>query len=102
VEPSELQLEPAGLHLGEVKDVVDQGEKMLAGAEDVLEVLGLLLVDLTEHPFRQHLREADDGVQRGAEFMGHVGKELGLVAARRLELPAFVFDLPKQPRILNG
>ena len=34
----------------------------------------------------QHLREADDRVERRAELVGHVGEELGLVAAGRLQL----------------
>jgi hypothetical protein len=38
VEPLELQLQPAGLHLGQVEDVVDQGEQMPARGQDVLEV----------------------------------------------------------------
>ena len=60
---------------------------MLTGAEDVVQVLGLLLVELAEHLLAEHLREADDGVQRRAQLVRHVGQELRLVAARGLELP---------------
>ncbi len=102
MEPPELQLEPTGLHFGEVEDVVDQGEEMPARGQDVLEVLGLLLVHLPEHPLRQHLREAEDRVQRRAQLVGHVGQELGLVAAGRLELPALVRDLAEEPGVLDG
>ena len=42
--------------------------------------LGLLL---------QHLAVADDGVQRRAQLVAHVGEELRLVLARDLELPPF-------------
>ena len=102
MEPPELQLEPSGLHLGQVEDVVDQGEEMPARGQDVLQVLGLLLVHLPEHPLGQDLREAEDRVQRGPELMGHVGQELGLVAARGLELPALVRDLAEEAGVLDG
>jgi hypothetical protein len=36
MEPPELQLQPAGLHLGQIENVVDQGEQMPARGEDVL------------------------------------------------------------------
>ena len=47
--------------------------------QDVLQVLGLLLVHLPEHPFGQDLGEPEDRVQRRPELVGHVGEELGLV-----------------------
>jgi hypothetical protein len=102
MEPPELQLQPSGLHLGQVEDVVDQGEEMPARGQDVLEILGLLLVHVPEHPLGQDLREAEDGVQRGPELVRHVGQELRLVAAGRLEQPALVLDLMEEPSILDG
>jgi hypothetical protein len=42
VEVGEVEIHPARLDLGQVEDVVDQGEQVLAGGEDVLEVFGLL------------------------------------------------------------
>ena len=102
MEPIELQLEPSGLHLGQVEDVVDQGEEMPARGQDVLQVLGLLLVHLPKHPLGQDLREAEDGVQRGPELVGHVGEELGLVAAGGLQQPTLVLDLVKEPGVLDG
>ena len=65
------------------------------------EVFVLLLVQLAEHPLRQHLREADDGVQRRAQLVRHVGEELGLVLAGDLELATLVLDLAEQPRVLD-
>ena len=82
----ELQLHPAGLDLGEVEDVVDQREQMLAGFEHVVDVGELALVQLAEHLLVQHLAEADDRVQRRSQLVRHRGEEVGLVAARRLEL----------------
>ena len=58
------EVHPAGLDLGEVEDVVDQTQQVLAGSIDPLqirqegvriEILGLLL---------EHLGVADDRVQR--------------------------------------
>ena len=52
-----LELQLACLHLGQVEDVVDQGEQVVGGGEDVFEVLGLLLVDFPEQLLLQHLGE---------------------------------------------
>ena len=49
VEIGQLQFHPPGFNLGEVKDVVDQGEQMRARSVDVLEVLILFPVQLAEH-----------------------------------------------------
>ena len=75
---------------------------MLAGRMDVLQVIVLLLVELAEQPLEQHLGEADDRVERRAELVRHVGKELRLVPVRGLELPALVLDLAEQPHVLDG
>ena len=75
-----------GLDLGQVEDLVEQLEEVLAGAQDVAEVLLLALVDLAEHAVEQHLREPDHGVERGAQLVRHAGEELGLVAADHLQL----------------
>ena len=60
-----MELEPPGLDMGQVEDVVDQGEKLAAAVVDRLRKFGA---------FRQRqlrgrlddLREADDRVQRCA------------------------------------
>jgi hypothetical protein len=41
------------------------------------------------------------GAQRSSELVGHVGEELGLVAARGLELSALVGDLSEEPGVLD-
>jgi hypothetical protein len=43
IEVDRLQLHPACFDLGEIEDVVDQGQQVLAGGVDVLQVLGLLV-----------------------------------------------------------
>src|SRR5882672_971179 len=75
---------------------------MPTGGQDVLQILRLLLVQLPKEPFSEHLRKADDGVERSAQFVAHVGQELRLVPARYLELATFAFDLLEQARVLDG
>ena len=41
----------------------------------------------------QDFREADDGVERGAQFVRHVGEKFRLVPVRGLNLTAFLLDL---------
>jgi len=75
--------------------------RLLAGGEDVLEVLLLLVGQVAEHPLDEHLGESDDRVEGSSELVRHVGEELGLVTARRLELPALVLDLAEQAGVLD-
>ena len=74
---------------------------MAAGGEDVVGVLGLFLVQLAKESFLQHFGEADDGVERRAQLMGHVGEELGLVPVGGFDLPALILDLAEQPGVLD-
>lgn len=56
-------------------------------------VLLLLLVDLAEELLAQHLREADDRIQRRPQLVRHVCQELRLVPAHRLELATLLVQL---------
>ena len=96
----QIKLHPPGLDLGEVEDVVDQGEQVAARAEHAVERLEVLLERLGILP--QHLGDADDGIERGAQLVAHVGEELRLVLARLRKLPALLLDLVEQPRVLDG
>ena len=82
-ERGDLELDLPGLDLRQVEHVVDQRQQVVAGREDVVEVLLLLLVDLAEQPLPQHLREADDRVQRRPQLVRHVGQEVGSCARSR-------------------
>ena len=62
------------LDLGQVEDVVDQGEQMPPRAEHPIKRLGVLLQRLRILP--QHLADADDGVERRAQLVAHIGQEL--------------------------
>ena len=88
-----MKLELAGLDLGEVEDLVDQGQQVRAGVVDpssgstswlLAALLGLLL---------EHLGDADDGVQRRPELVAHVGEELALRPGRRHGLVSGKFEL---------
>ena len=76
----EVKLHPPRLDLGQIENVVDQGEQMPARAEHAVERLEVLLEALGILP--QHLGDADDGVERCAQLVAHVGEELRLVLAR--------------------
>src|SRR5262249_15938772 len=75
---------------------------MGARSVDVLQVLFLLLVQLTEHPIRQDRGETDDGIQRRPQLVRHVRQELRLVLAGYFELAALILDLAEQARVLDG
>src|SRR5262249_13307353 len=76
VKRSQLQLHPARFNLGKVQNFIDKREQMAARGEDVVCVLGLFLVKLAEHSLSQDFREANDGIERRAQLVGHVGEEL--------------------------
>jgi hypothetical protein len=96
----QIELHPPGLDLGEVEDVVDQREQVAARAEHAVEGLDVLPQGLRIFP--QHLGDADDGVERGAQLVAHAGEELRLVLARLGELAALVLDFIEQPHVLDG
>ena len=53
---------------------------MAAAAEDVAGIPALALVQVPEHPVNEDLGKADNGIERGAQFMTHAGQELALGA----------------------
>ena len=72
-------LEIAGLHLRHVEDAIDDREQMCAGIVDQLGVF-LAARAVEPHPLlvHQHVREADDGIERRAQFVAHVGEKFHL------------------------
>ena len=95
----EVKLHAPRLDLRQVEDVVDQREQVAARAEHAIERLDVLLQRLGILP--QHLGDADDGVERRAQLVAHVGEELRLVLARLCELAALVLDFVEQPHVLD-
>ena len=92
----------ASLDLGQIEHVIDQSEQVpavgLKALEDAQHLLGWLTVSAVRHQFGI----AQDGVERRAQLMAHIGEELRFVLACLFKLPALVLDLMEQPRILDG
>ena len=81
------ELHLPGLDLREIEHVVDQREQVLARGLDLRQVANERLEsDLLLRLLLQHLAVADDRVERCAQLVAHVGKELALGAIRALGL----------------
>ena len=65
--------------------------------EDAEHLLRWLTVDAVG----DQLGVAENGIERRAQLVAHVGEELRFVLARDFELSAFVLDLVEQPRVLD-
>jgi|GEM_PF-3812663 len=72
-----FELHLAGLDLGEIEDVVDDGEEGFAGGADGVDEVALLGVERGLHEEGCH---ADDAVHGRADFVRHRREELGLGA----------------------
>ena len=76
------ELEAAGLDLRHVEHVVDDVEQVLPALADVAAIFVIFVgAERAEHACLHDLGEADDGVERRAQFVAHIGQEfrLGLV-----------------------
>src|SRR6185312_1177216 len=74
--------ELAGLAFRQVQHAVDDGEQVAAALQNVGDVGGVILVvELAEQLALHDLGEADDGVERRAQLVAHVGDEARLGAA---------------------
>ena len=80
-EVGRVQLELAGLDLGEVEQVVDEAEQVVGRGLDRLEALPLVL---GQRRVEDQLGHAEDGVHGGADLVADVGQELVLGPVRRL------------------
>src|SRR5262245_31128340 len=60
-------------------------------------LLGRLAIGTVRHQFSV----PQDGVERRAQLMTHIGKELRLVLARLFKLVALFLDFVKQPHVLD-
>jgi len=81
VEGDRVEVELAGLDLGEVEDVVDDRQQGLGRRDDRAEVFPLAGRQLGVEGQFGH---ADDAVHRGADLVAHVGQELALGPGGRL------------------
>jgi hypothetical protein len=98
VEVGRLELQLAGLDLGQVEDVVDDREQ---GEPGTLEALGEPPLVVVEVGAQQQLVEPDDAVHRGADLMAHRGQELRLQPGRLHRLVAGLGELVRAPLALG-
>ena len=87
-----IDLNSAGFNLRKVENVVDDRQKVPAGAMDLPDVPQLFGLTQPFKLFFQHLAVADDRVQRSTQLMAHIGKESTLRAACLL---GHFFGLPQ-------
>ena len=78
VERLDMNFHLAGFDFREIEDVVDQFQQMLAGAADPLQRLDHHFVAVLDRVFLQHLGDADNGIERGAKLVAHIGEKLAL------------------------
>ncbi len=86
------QLQFARLHLGDVEDVVNQIQQVIAGGINTAGKLDLLLIQIALAVFGEDLRENHRAVQRCAQLVRHVGEKLRFVFARLLQLCGALFQ----------
>ena len=107
----EEQVHLARFDLGDVQDVVDHRQQMLAGGADLLQVGNLLSAAVKLGILKQDLAVADHRVEWRAQLVAHLGQEFGLGAVGPLGLVLGVgqflqralvaLDLPEAARIGN-
>jgi hypothetical protein len=71
----------AGLDGRQVEHLVDQGEQVAATLFDVIDVFPLLHFQIAAVAAQQDLGEAENGVERGAQFVAHAREKFGFGAA---------------------
>ena len=89
----QVQLDLARLDLGQVEDLVDQAQQVRPGGVDGRGGLLLLGGEVALLVVRQELGQDEDGVERGAQLVGHVGQKFRLVAAGALQFPGLELEL---------
>src|SRR5262249_44699186 len=97
----EFEFELAGLDLGEIQNIVDETEQMPAVGLKAFEYAKHLLGRLAVGPVRHQFGVTQDGIERRAQFVAHIGKELRFVLACLFKVPALVLDFVKQADILD-
>ncbi len=80
----------AGLDLGQVQNVVDQCQQVVAGRVDRVRILDLLGRQVARLVVAQQLGQDQRGIQRRAQLVAHVGQELALVLAGHFQLARLV------------
>ena len=94
-----LDRDGAGLDLGQVENVADQVQQVGAGAVDGAGELDLLRRQVAVRVLGELLAEDQDGVERRAQLVRHVGEELGLVLRGQRQLGRLL--LQRAARLLD-
>ena len=82
----------AGLDLRQVENVADQVEKVGAGAVDRAGELDLFRRQIAVRVVTELLTQDQDAVQRRAQFMRHIGEELGFILRGQRQLSGLLFE----------
>ncbi len=84
LDPLRIGVHAPGLDLGKVEDIVDEAQEVAGIGLDLAEIAQQArfakILDLLLH----HLAVSDDGGERGAELVAHIGQEGALGAVGRL------------------
>ena len=78
-----LQVKFAGFNLGEVQDIVDDGQQRIGATAGGFDVIALFVCQVR---VQQESGHPDDAVHGRADFVAHVGQELGLGDGRFFKL----------------
>ena len=70
-----FHVQPAGLDLGEIEDVVNDAEQRFGRAVDLAQVVLLLFREIGA---QRQVAQADHGIHRRADLVAHVGQEITL------------------------
>ena len=76
----EIDVHAAGFDLRKIEDAVDQPQQVLAGSLDLLQIADGHIVAAIGGVLDQDLAVADDGVERRAQLVAHIGEESRLRA----------------------
>ncbi len=77
-----FDFQPVGFDFRQIEDVVQEGEEVFSAGVDDIQVIFALGRVVFVASFAQEVGEPDDGIQRGADFVAHVGQEPALGHAR--------------------
>ncbi len=75
LELGSLDSDFARLNLGQIQQVIDEFQQVLSALADIVDLLGLLAVELPVGVLEQQVRQGEDRIHRRSEFMAHVGEE---------------------------
>ncbi len=87
------------LDLGEIEDVADQVQEVSTGAMDGSGKLDLLERQIAVGIFGELLAQDQDAVERGPQFVRHVGEEFGFVFRGQREFGRLFFE--RAPRLFD-